>query len=154
MDEAIGFKQAVVWDKGPIGIGWHYRRSYEFVLVGQKPGPKCRWFDTTRQVENIIRPGRGGAQKIIPSRAQHPTQKPPALSSRFIRYHTEPGQTVLDPFMGAGSTGVAAVRLGRGFIGVELEEKWYLLAEAAIRQAIDGVPPKERRSGQLSLFKV
>jgi hypothetical protein len=35
MDEIIGFKQAIVWDKGPIGMGWHYRRSYEFVLVAE-----------------------------------------------------------------------------------------------------------------------
>ena len=55
MDGIIGFKQMVVWDKGPIGMGWHYRRSYETVLVGEKPGAACRWFDDSQQIENIIR---------------------------------------------------------------------------------------------------
>src|SRR3990167_10584727 len=56
LDEAIGFKQMIVWDKGPMGMGWHYRRSYETVLVGEKPGAACRWFDESGRVENIIRP--------------------------------------------------------------------------------------------------
>jgi hypothetical protein len=41
LDEALGFKQMVVWDKGPMGLGWHYRRSYETVLVGEKRGARC-----------------------------------------------------------------------------------------------------------------
>ena len=43
LDAAVGFKHMVVWDKGPIGMGWHYRRSYETVLVGEKPGAACKW---------------------------------------------------------------------------------------------------------------
>src|SRR3990167_10569869 len=38
LDEQLDFKQMVIWDKGPMGMGWHYRRSYETVLVAQKPG--------------------------------------------------------------------------------------------------------------------
>ncbi|MCK9327876.1 MAG: hypothetical protein M0P69_20445, partial [Bacteroidales bacterium] len=59
IDEVFDFKQMVVWDKGPIGMGWHYRRSYETVLIGQKPGAACKWYDTTNSVENIIRPSSG-----------------------------------------------------------------------------------------------
>ena len=69
LDEAVGFKQMVVWDKGPMGMGWHYRRSYETVLVGEKPGAACRWYDTSNAVENIIRPGK--INKIIPTADQH-----------------------------------------------------------------------------------
>ena len=43
LDEAVGFKQMVIWDKGPMGMGSHYRRSYKTVLVGEKRGGKCRW---------------------------------------------------------------------------------------------------------------
>jgi hypothetical protein len=43
MDEIIGFKQAVVWDKGGLGMGIHYRRSYEFVLIAQNGDPAHRW---------------------------------------------------------------------------------------------------------------
>ena len=62
LDQHLDFKQMVVWDKGPMGMGWHYRRSYETVLVAQKPGAACRWFDKTNRIENIIR----HIPKIIP----------------------------------------------------------------------------------------
>jgi len=120
LDEAIGFKQMVVWDKGPIGMGWHYRRSYECVLVGEKPGAKCRWFDETNCIENIIRL----TPKIIPQADDHPTVKPSSLAGHFIQLHTRPGHLVLDPFMGGGSTGRAAKDLRRKFIGVEIEEQY------------------------------
>ena len=117
MDEIIGFKQMIVWDKGPMGMGWHYRRSYETVLVAEKPGAACRWFDESHRVENVIRDIR----KIIPNKNQHPTEKPVELAKRFILLHTRPGDTVLDPFMGSGTTGVACVQTGRNFIGIELD---------------------------------
>lgn len=136
LDELIGFKQAVVWDKGPIGMGWHYRRSYEFVLVGQKPG-KARWFDESHRIENVIRPGDQGIRKIIPRADQHPTQKPVELAEHFIRLHTQPGDIVLDPFTGSGTTGVAALRLGRRFVGVELDPHWFNVARDRIDRFVE-----------------
>jgi DNA modification methylase len=139
LDEAIGFKHMVVWDKGPIGMGWHYRRSYETILVGQKRGGPCRWFDDTKIVENVIRPGNYGIRKVIPKAEDHPCPKPAALAAHFIRLHSRRGDLVLDPFMGAGATGIATVELGRRFIGVEIEPRWFDLAcgriEAAQRAA-------------------
>jgi DNA modification methylase len=124
LDEVFDFKQMVVWDKGPMGMGWHYRRSYETVLVAQKPGAACKWYDETNRVENIIRPGDYGIAKIIPQADEHPTAKCPELAAHFIRLHTKPGDTVLDPFMGAGSTGVACIANGRSFIGIEHDKRW------------------------------
>ncbi len=135
MDEAIEFKQMVVWDKGPMGLGWHYRRSYEVVLVGQKPGGACAWYDASGKIENIIRPGQYGASKLIPSVNDHPTPKPSALAAHFIRLHSIGNETVLDPFMGAGSTGVAAIQQSRKFIGIELERRWFDLACERIDRA-------------------
>jgi len=123
----------VVWDKGPFGLGWHYRRSYETVLVAQKRGAPCKWYDTSHRVENIIRPGKFG--KIIPSVDQHPTEKPVGLMAWFINLHTAAGDTVLDPFMGSGTTGVAAVQLGRRFIGIELNPDYVKVARARIAEA-------------------
>lgn len=60
--------------------------------------------------------------------ALHPTQKPVALMEYFIKTYTEPGETVLDNCMGSGSTGVACVRTGREFIGIELEKQYYDIA--------------------------
>lgn len=56
---------------------------------------------------------------------KHPTQKPVELMNYFVQALSNPGDLVLDPFMGSGSTGVSAVRLGRRFIGVELNEDYF-----------------------------
>lgn len=136
LDEAVGFKQMLIWDKGPMGMGWHYRRSYETVLVGEKPGAACRWFDTTDKIENVIRPGAYGIRKIIPSKDEHPTPKPYEMAAHFIKLHTAPGHIVLDPFMGGGSTGVAAVKLGRRFIGCEVDPQWFDLSCRRISEAL------------------
>ena len=130
LDEVFEFKQMVVWDKGPMGMGWHYRRSYETILVATKPGAACKWYDTSHKVENIVR-----ARKIIPTADQHPTQKPVSLVGHFIRLHTQPGDVVLDPFTGSGTTGVAAVQLGRRFIGIELDAAYVTMAERRIAAA-------------------
>ena len=125
MDRHLDFKQMVVWDKGPMGMGWHYRRSYETILVGMKPGAACKWHDTSDAIENIIRPGYRGIRKIIPAANDHPTPKPYSLAAHFIQLHTVPSETVFDPFMGGGSTAEAAVKFGRKFIGIELDERWF-----------------------------
>jgi DNA modification methylase len=131
----LDFKQMVVWDKGPMGMGWHYRRSYETVLVAMKPGAACHWYDDTDKVENIIRPGYKGIRKIIPSASQHPTPKPIELVKHFLQLHTRPGDVVLDPFMGGGTTGEACVELGRDFIGIEIDDHWHKFAERRIEAA-------------------
>ena len=135
LDAQLDFKQMVIWDKGPMGMGWHYRRSYETVLVAQKPGAACAWFDETNAIENVLRPGAHGIRKIIPSKDDHPTPKPPELAAFFISLHSKRGDTVFDPFMGGGSTGVAAVRAGRKFIGSEIDPRWFDLACVNIENA-------------------
>ena len=135
MDEHLDFKQMVVWDKGPMGMGWHYRRSYEVVLVGMKRGGACKWYDETNAVENIIRPGQNGIRKIIPSADDHPTPKPWQLAAHFIALHTKPGDTVLDPFTGYGWVGVACAKMGRNFIGFEIDAGYCEIARKRIGEA-------------------
>jgi site-specific DNA-methyltransferase (adenine-specific) len=62
----------------------------------------------------------------------HPTQKPVKLMEYLINTYTSEGVTVLDPFMGSGTTGVAAVNLGRDFIGIEMDAEYFKIAEARI----------------------
>lgn len=62
----------------------------------------------------------------------HPTQKPISIVQRMIEASTKEGDVVLDPFMGSGTTGVAALRLNRNFIGIELDEKYFKIAEKRI----------------------
>lgn len=132
MDEIIGFKQMIIWDKGPMGMGWHYRRSYETILVGQKRGGPCKWHTERKDIENVIRPGAFGIKKIIPTESQHPTEKPVELAMFFIELHSRPGEIVLDSFCGHGSSGVAAKKLGRKFIGIELNARYVELARRRI----------------------
>jgi len=149
LDEFLAFKQMVVWDKGRMGLGWHYRRSYETVLVAQKSKGKCHWFDRSKKIENVIRPGDYGIKKIIPRKDQHPTEKPVALARHFMRLHTRPRHLVLDPFMGRGWAGLAAIELGRRFVGIELDEEHFDHAAARLRAAWKeklAVPPRFRRA--------
>jgi site-specific DNA-methyltransferase (adenine-specific) len=130
----LEFKQMVVWDKGPIGMGWHYRRSYETILVAMKPGSSCAWYDTTNKVENIVRSGFKGIKKIIPSANDHPTVKPVNLAAHFIKLHSKPDDIVLDVFAGSGTTLEAALKLGRQYIGIELDPDYCRMAEERIKR--------------------
>ena len=66
---------------------------------------------------------------------EHPTQKPIALVLKWLEQFTDNQETILDPFMGSGTTGVACVNLGRKFIGIEREPKYFDIACRRIEQA-------------------
>jgi DNA methylase len=84
----------------------------------------------------------------------HPTVKPTDLMAYLCRLVTPPGGTVLDPFMGSGSTGKAAMREGFRFIGVDMTSEYIPIATARIRHALDQMqpPPAPLRAGQLDLL--
>lgn len=63
---------------------------------------------------------------------EHPTEKPVSLMADLVADFTQPGDLICDPFMGSGTTGVAAVRYGRRFIGIEQNERWFNLARKRI----------------------
>ena len=67
---------------------------------------------------------------------EHPTQKPREVMKWCIEHLPDDVQTILDPFMGSGTTGVAAVKLGRRFIGIEIEPRYYDIARRRITQAL------------------
>ena len=115
MDKYIGFKQAVVWDKGGLGMGIHYRRNYEFMLIAQKGVPAHRW-NGGNKTPNVVR-----INKIIPSAKQHPTEKPVLLFSHFIKLHSNRDDLVLDCFSGHGVTAIACLETGRNYICIEKE---------------------------------
>lgn len=64
----------------------------------------------------------------------HPTQKPVAANEYFVKTYTNPGDTVLDCCMGSGSTGVAALNTGREFIGIEMNENYFDIAQNRLNQ--------------------
>ncbi len=76
-----------------------------------------------------------GFIKQRPEERYHPTQKPLALMVWVIENYTLPGDTVLDPFFGSGTTGVACVRTGRKFIGCENSPEYFEIAQRRIAEA-------------------
>ncbi len=69
-------------------------------------------------------------------RGLHPTQKPVKLMEYLIKTYTNEGETVLDNTMGSGTTGVACVNTNRRFIGIEMDDKYFAIAEKRINDAI------------------
>ena len=65
----------------------------------------------------------------------HPTQKPVELIEKIIQKSSNEGDTVLDPFMGSGTTGVACVNTNRNFIGIEIDEEYFKIAEKRIEKS-------------------
>jgi site-specific DNA-methyltransferase (adenine-specific) len=79
----------------------------------------------------------------MPENTDHPTQKPEKLLAKIILASTNPGDLILDPFAGSGTTAVAAKKLGRNFVAIESDENYCLLAAkrlelAEIDNAIQG----------------
>jgi site-specific DNA-methyltransferase (adenine-specific) len=65
----------------------------------------------------------------------HPGQTSMDITNRVITSFSNPGETVLDCFMGTGTTGLSCVKYGRNFIGIEQEPKWFALSERRIHDA-------------------
>jgi len=118
MQKNLEYKSTVVWDKGIIGLGTHYRHGYDFILVAKKKGGKCIWNGGNR-VSNIIH-----MEKDKPQKGDHPTPKPIRLLEHFINLHSNKDEIILDPFAGGGSVLHAVINLKRKFIGIEIEKKY------------------------------
>ena len=65
----------------------------------------------------------------------HPCPKPDKLMIAIVERYTKVGDTILDPFMGSGTTGIACVQTGRNFIGIEIDPEYFAIAERRIKEA-------------------
>ncbi len=108
--EAVGFKfwKPLVWDKQKIGMGYHYRARYEFILFFEKGKRKLKNLGIADILE-CPRVFRG-----------YPSEKPTELADCLIKQSAELGEIVIDPFMGSGSTGVAALQNHCLFLGNDI----------------------------------
>ena len=130
--------QTLVWKKF-IGLGWRYRPSYENIVILSKDPNNYNFYDESRKCANVIE----GINQDIPQynghkpgqSDDHPTQKPIALMKKLIEIHSKRGNMILDSFMGNCTTGVAAKELGRNFIGIEIHEPYFRIAERRINNA-------------------
>lgn len=120
--ESVGFRfwKPIVWDKKHIGMGYHYRSRYEFILFFEKGKRKLNDLGIPDIIE-CPRIHRG-----------YPTEKPAAVSEVLVKQSTQSGEIILDPFMGAGSSGVASIKLGRHFLGCDSNVEAYELSNERI----------------------
>jgi site-specific DNA-methyltransferase (adenine-specific) len=120
-------KSQIVWDRVVHGMG---------DLKGQfAPRHDVAWFATVSErfeFKGQRPPSVLAFQRPPPEAMIHPTQKPIALFERLILSLTSPGDTVLDPFLGSGTTAIACLRTGRHYIGIEKHEPYFLKAQERI----------------------
>lgn len=120
-------KNILVWDKENPGMGdlegnWGF--NHELIIYAKKGRKKLR-----RRMSSVIR-----MPKTPPGQIIHPTQKPVELMEMLIDQSTDPGDLVVDPFSGSGATIVAAQRLGRRALGIELDDDHYRRSLERIQQ--------------------
>lgn len=108
-------KQMLVWNKGIRGM--HFNDC------------ELAWCSQWREACRVFDLSPSGLEK------QHPTQKPLALMEWCVSRLPDGTRTILDPFMGSGTTGVACIKLGRRFIGIEIEPKYFDIACRRIEEA-------------------
>ncbi len=128
----------LVWHKSGGTPNRWYMKSAEFALYLYAGAPRTINDCGMGQVF-VARPG---------SDTGHPTEKPISLMQTWIEQSSRPGDLVIDPFMGSGTTGIAALRAGRRFIGIEIDPKWYRVAENRLRALVSG----GHLDGSASLF--
>jgi site-specific DNA-methyltransferase (adenine-specific) len=125
----LRFQNLVIWDKGMMGLGMGFRAQHEIILHYTAGSPKYHNLGTS----NVIKTAR-----VTANDREHQTQKPAELMATLLNVVCPPGGTVLDPFMGSASTGVAAVGVGMTFVGIERDATHFDTAcrriEAAYKQ--------------------
>lgn len=109
--EQAGFKfwKPLVWDKKHIGMGYHYRSRYELILFFEKGKRKLKDLGQADVLNypRLYKPG-------------YPSEKPVEVSEVLVKQSSDGGQLVVDPFMGSGSVGEAALKNGRRFAGCDI----------------------------------
>src|SRR6266542_3699018 len=133
--EAAGFKfwKPLVWDKRRIGMGYHYRARYEFILFFEKG---------KRKLNNLGVPDVITVPRV---RGGYPAEKPWEVADVLINQSSVSGEIVADPFMGSGSVGVAALKLGRRFLGNDLNPEAVKIAGQRLGSLV--VPGFSRADG-------
>lgn len=142
------YKRACVWIK-PDGMpqysGDRPGMGYESIACGWCGGGRSSWNGGGSHGVFVFNKSNG----VGPN--EHPTQKPIALMVKLITLFTKPGDMILDPFCGSGTTGVACVQTGRRFIGIEIEPKYVKIARRRIADAAPlFVRPKEETQMELN----
>lgn len=123
-------KDVLVWQKAnpmPRNINRRYVQDMEFAIWAVK-SKQSKWIFHKPDDTSYLRAFFQTPTLLGKERTPHPTQKPIALMKNIIQIHTNQDDLIFDPFMGVGSTGVAALALNRRFMGCEQDKQWFDLA--------------------------
>jgi len=120
-DAFFRLRSMIVWNKGSAGMGVGWRGQHELIAYGLR-GP-AKFGAGKGNVLSINRSGN----------PDHPTQKPVLVVEELLK--GTDSEMICDPFMGSGTTGVACMNLGRKFIGIEIEPKYFDIACERIENA-------------------
>lgn len=120
-------KNLIVWEHQYCRPGNWYRGSYELVVFATAGKSQREFGGGELDVWRIK-----GAPTCCLKARNHPSEKPVELMEKMIRNSSREGDTVLDCFMGSGTTGAACVNLNRNFIGFEIDEKYFEIAQKRI----------------------
>ena len=124
------FIKSLIWNKGNKIMGQYYMSQFEYILFLRKgKGIKINNCGTS---DILSVPNK--KSKDESGNNYHDTEKPVELMQILIENSSKSGDVVLDPFMGIGATGVACALTDRNFIGIELDEKYFYVAEQRIEQ--------------------
>jgi len=143
----LGFPTVIVFgannfaDKLPSSRGWVIWDKREHIASNDFADCELIWTNVDG-VARIFRHYWSGALRASEhgEARVHPTQKPIALMTWLIANYTKPGDTILDPYMGSGTTGVACIKTGRKFIGCEIDSGYFKVAEKRIAEAAMQLP--------------
>lgn len=138
----LRYRNMIIWDKGSAGLGVGFKPAYEVVLEFCKGTTEYQ----SLSGQNVIRNARVSAQL-----KEHGAQKPVELIEQLLEVVTSISWLVLDPFMGSGTTGVACVRTGRKFIGIEKEPKYFEIAKRRIIDELNRFPLLEQKQAPQQL---
>lgn len=133
----MAVKDILIWKKTnpmPRNINRRYVQDLEFAVWAVKQ--KSKWVFNKPDDVPYLRSCFETSVVCGAERVNHPTQKSLKLMSEIIRIHTNPGDLILDPFMGSGTTGVAALENGREFMGIELDEEYWNVARRRIEKCL------------------
>jgi site-specific DNA-methyltransferase (adenine-specific) len=147
---SLDYKHAFAFDREPprglrmLRIGIWLKKNPNPQISGDRPA--LGWESIAYMHRSDRRPSWNGGGKAAnfflasAQNANHPTAKPILMVEELVRLFSDPSESIFDPFAGSGTTGVACVRLGRSFVGVEIDPYYFAIAVRRIQAELESTP--------------
>ena len=146
IEKYFNFKRTIIWEKENVYGGGDYLLAHEYILYAKKGNPIFNNIGRKATSQQLKSEGKEIAKEISVWKVKgfnntcseigfgHPTQKPLQIMSKIILNSSNENDLILDPFLGSGTTCVAAKHLKRNYIGIEISEKYCAISRQRLRQ--------------------